>query len=460
MADSPHARKPRLLLAWGNPYNFEGVIAPSLAELARHYEVFVMLVDFHLPEGMRERLEAWNSDGTISGHMIVPSYFDTARLHPFMARSVRELRRMAFDIFLSLSMIQVWERYLLACALPPNCLKVCFLSHLTPVLANEALARRVLGSDPALPPPLPERPAAPPPAAAPVRKVSVARALRRLAGARGERRALLAMYAQVVWIGISSRLRFDRHQLFDRYLLPMRGVGRVFPYRRLDRLTELATDQFDALVVLDPLEARLFGALLHTPNVFLARHPLHGRCRCGSAGHRSAILSPLSGFEGDSVAQETLDSYLRDLSAAVAQSGAQEVHLRLHPREGGRWPEALLAYLAAHGLRARIVPAAQPIGEVVCDYLGVVGFASAALRDARAGCDQAFVVGLVRVSRALYSSPKLVMGEGEGIGWIEDDGSFVPDTFQRRRRQIPERPVLSDLLSELAANKARSLTSD
>jgi hypothetical protein len=458
--------KPELLLAWGNTYNFDGLIVPLVPKLARAYRVFVMLVDHLLAPRITAQLERWKDDGTISGYSIAPDFQDTWRLHLFMAIQVRRLRRRNFRFFVSLTMMQVWERYLLACALPPEAVRLCFFPQTTNLLNNEEMMRRLLDGKRQEPiethGPPPSKPAPP---------LSARRALRRLADAPGlaVRLDLLTRYVRAICDRIPfPRIPFPRLptanylQFLNRNLLPALLVGKTFPLGEHDWFTQIGTDQFDAVAFLDPLEARAHAALFGNPNMFVVEHPALGNCRCGTtSAERRAILSPLSGLMGrDSIPLETLEVYRRDLTTALRETGANEIHLRLHPNETGNWPRQLAEFLNKSGVPARIVDATLPIREMICDYAGMVGFASGTLRDARGSCDYAFLVGMVAASKTMFPNPKLLLGESEGVDWIEEDGTFAPGIFQRRLYHAPARTPLGDLLTErerrkrLAASKS------
>ena len=51
-------------------------------------------------------------------------------------------------------------------------------------------------------------------------------------------------------------------------------------------------------------------------------------------------------------------------------------------------------YLISRGMNVSVVDCNEPISKVICNYIGVVGFSSAALRDARAVCNYAFIMVL------------------------------------------------------------------
>ena len=255
-----------------------------------------MLADYYLEPRVTQQLKRWQADGTISGFAIVPEYQDTWRVHLFMAVQARRLRQWNFEYFVSLTMMQVWERYLLACALPPQAVRLCFYTQMTNLLGKEVLVRSRLEGKPQ------EAPAPVPAPIVPAVPLSPLRALRRLATTPGigSRMRLLAGYARFLWSKVPRPTipaipAMDFQHFLDRTLLPALLVGKTFPLRKHDLFTQIGTDQFDAVAFLDPFEARAHAALFGNPNMFVVEHPAKGNCRCGSASAtRRAILSPLA----------------------------------------------------------------------------------------------------------------------------------------------------------------------
>ena len=142
----------------------------------------------------------------------------------------------------------------------------------------------------------------------------------------------------------------------------------------------------------------------------------------------------------------------RDFITVLSQTEAKYIHLRCHPDFGytGGWSVQLRDYLLSRGIDAKIVSCDKPIGEVTCDYLGVVGFASASLKDTRAACDYAFIIGLTSISKSLFANPKFVYGKSEGISWIEENGSFDLDIFTRFKFVPQARKSIPDIVSGLS----------
>ena len=61
-------------------------------------------------------------------------------------------------------------------------------------------------------------------------------------------------------------------------------------------------------------------------------------------------------------------------------------------------------------MNVKVVDYNKPIRKVVCNYIGVAGFSSGALRDARAACNYAFIVGFTAVSNYYSIDPKFALG--------------------------------------------------
>ena len=83
------------------------------------------------------------------------------------------------------------------------------------------------------------------------------------------------------------------------------------------------------------------------------------------------------------------------------------------------------------------------------NYIGVIGFASSALRDARAVCKYCFVTGFTSVSKYYFNDPKLCYGNSEGIGWVRDDGTFDKNIFKRKEYIVSKRISLEEIINNI-----------
>jgi hypothetical protein len=311
---------------------------------------------------------------------------------------------------------------------------------------HEPIVRKLFSGDRALGIQVPEE------SKAPIKKRDLSHYIRRIR--KGEF-AHLSKRVWLVFIRVRKKLRF----VCDHFVIPFLLVGRVFRIGSFDQMTQFSSGRSDALIFFDELEVEAHKRLLGIRNIYVAQYPIHDNCRCGSSATKSTtILSPLSGFEGwDRISEELLAFFYRDFKAALNQAGARNIHLRVHPRGSGNWAQQLRNYLVDRGIDASIVGCDKPIRDIICDYMGVVGYASAAFRDARASCDYAFVVGFEAVSSTQFSNPKFVFANSEGIDWIDANGGYAEGVFFRKKYSSPDRKTIPQFLIELAKTKKKGV---
>ena len=174
-------------------------------------------------------------------------------------------------------------------------------------------------------------------------------------------------------------------------------TGKFFFQNQLEKITQLSSGDIDLLLFTDELEVEAHKLLYKNKKVKVAivENFISNKCRCSTNKLKKEILlSPLSGFVGsDSISSQYLELFVKSFRISLTESGAKKVHLRPHPRESGKWHFQLSEYLNKNGIPSEVVDSDKPINEIICDYAGVVGFASGMLRDARYACDYIFIVG-------------------------------------------------------------------
>ena len=263
-----------------------------------------------------------------------------------------------------------------------------------------------------------------------------------------------------IYMFISNRLRVKWKigmYFYSRIVVPWFFGGKIYTYREHEQETQLTSGNVDMLLFTDIFEKNVHEILYSNKGlkVDVVRNILEGQCDCHGIDNKSrTILSPLSGVVGvNSVPQEVLDNYLKGLQITLVESGATSIHLRTHPRETGNWPYQLCNYLNENNIVAKVVDSNKPIPDVICDYMGVAGFASVSLRDARACCDYAFVVCFEELSKMRYLNPKIIYGEGDGIEWINSDGTYNKSIFSRKKYHRSIKPTLTEKLNSLFENE-------
>lgn len=431
--------KKRLLLYWGSPYTFYETIVPLLDIMAEHFRVSVIINDIFMPLKVPVLLESMKKDGLLEEYWIAPPEDKITRNHLFIKSRLKIWQKLDFDIFISGSAAQIIDRYLIECVLRPNALKVCYSPGITYLLRYEDMVRGLLGINEA--------------------KTGRSDKPTLLERKAKEFRSLNSSGAKLKWIITKGCVLFNRLTgnfigkviyFYNRFLLPVIFTGKVFHSGMLEQLTQVRLDNVDAFILCDNLEARAFNSLFKGNHIYVVRAMPGNICRCHTRKSiKDTVLVILANCFGnvDRLSGLQEEVFYRDISVVLKETGADKVHLRLHPREKGQWPYALEKYLKDNGIDTICVFCNQPIREIVCDYLAVVGCASAALRDGRVSCENAIVIGFIEVSKHFFTNPRFVFGESDGIGWIEEDGSYTPDIFVYKRYiPIAKKTIVEQIL--------------
>lgn len=410
------------------------VFLPIIHQLANEFIVVVTLMDYFVPPGLLEHLKFLEREGVLEKYFLIPIPRNNLKFFLTMRKKLEGLRAYQFDLWLTQSEMQLEERYISECILPQHCLRVVFWHNLTYLLKNEWLSRRLLGES------LKESRIALP---------SQPRFFERIRKSKSILEVLKKVPPFLLRPLKRARKKF-RQRVYRHIILPKLFMGKSFSMNPCDILTEIGSGRSDMVIFCDEIEAKAHQSLFKNSDVCVAQYPTSGSCRCGGDPKKNAtLLSPLSGFVHlNQISEEHLSLFYRDFKTVLSQTGAEGIHLRRHPDETGRWFYSLRDYLLKRGIPVQVVTSERSLREVVCDYLGVAGFASCALRDCRAACDNIFVIGFVAISKYWAPNPKFSFGQSEGIGWIEDDGSYNPGIFSSKKFVPISRKNVFEILKE------------
>ena len=461
-------KKKKLLIAYGNAYIFDGSIAPVVPKLCNLFDVFVILCNGYMPMQVIEQLKQWVITGVIKGYLIVPEYKNNMttqrnlfKFHFFMKSNIQFLREQNFDLFVSISGVQVFERYLMECVLPRDSVRICLWPSGHWLLHNESFVYGLLRGEKAI-----NLTTNLPLGLFPKQETTIVKRnlINKFVTEIKTTHSFLKLVKKILRfvIGkVQNNFIYRIRSVFDRFILPKLLVGKTFSLRKYDEITQINTDSFDVFIVLSKINVLFCESFYENASVYLAQHPVAGNCYCHFVQmERSAVLVCLTSVL---VTGKSLNLFYRDLQIVMKESGAKIVHIRLHPRTQALWYEELLNYLRERGVVATIVGNEKPIRENVCDYMGVVGYASAALQEARASCDYAFVVGFVAVSEMFCQNPKFLCCDIAGlettIDWIEVDGSYDPGIFKRKYHPVPNYRTIPEILMELDVADKRTTAS-
>jgi len=417
--------KKKLLISWENAYVFREAVIALIPKLSKDFSISIILVDFFTPPKTVDTLKSMVAEGVIREYWVVPNFKNALKHHFFIKSNLKTWRQRNFDVFLSCSRVQTVERYILECVVSSNCVCVCFWWSLGYLLykRNMFFDNRNFFSKV-------------------FQKIKDAKSL-------SEVFTIGKKYINKTFIPFSKAI----NNFCNRVLLPGLLVGKNFTLNKTEKLTQLASENDNGIFsVCDEVEAELVKGVFKKSQVHVLRYPTQGNCRCDSNGKskKSAILLVLSGFKGwDCISADNINMIYRDIKSVLLETGAKSVHFRLHPADLGNWWRQLLKYLQDKGIDASCIGYEQPIREIMCDYLGMVGCASSVLRDGRGSCDYAFVTGFSGISKTYTLTPKKWFGKSEGIDWIKEDGTYDPAIFRRGKHIAPQRDSIEDLLVEL-----------
>lgn len=432
--------KKRLLLYWGSPYTFYETIVPLLKIMSGHFRVSVILNDIFMPQEIPALLESLKKVGLLEEYWIAPPEDNITRNHLFIQSRLKIWKKFDFDIFISGSAAQIMDRYIIEDVLRPGALKVCYYPGISYLLRYEDMVNDLLGIKGA------RRPDEP---TLLERKAKEFRMLNSF----GAKLKWIVAKAGVLFKRLTDNLKGKVIYFYNRFFLPVIFTGKVFHTGKMEQLTQVRLDNIDAFILCDNLEARAFNSLFKGNHTYVVRAMPGNICRCSTRKNtKDTILGILTNCFGDIERLPGLQEeiFYRDIAIVLKETGAVKVHLRLHPRERGRWPYALEQYLKDNGIDVACVPCSQPIREIVCDYLAVAGCASAALRDARASCENVRVIGFTGISKHFFRNPRFVFGESEGIGWIGEDGAYAREIFLKGRYIPSAKKTITEQILELS----------
>ncbi|MFA4876137.1 MAG: polysialyltransferase family glycosyltransferase [Methanoregula sp.] len=458
--------KKKILIAFVNPYIFYGAITPLIPKLSNSFDIFVITTNFFLNDNFSEQLVHWKKEKIISDYLVVPVYVNNStgnqnvfKTHFFMRLKIKYLRKQTFDIFIGDSSIYVWERYLIDCTLPPACIRIGLHTYST-ATSHPFLVEGIMNGEPA---------------ADLMKNVAFPWSIKQneISESLVKKNPIFGIYSK--FLKSSSKSQFIKKgiiyaingfgllnrftHIIDHYFIPALFVQKVFPLRKYDNPTYFDTDSFKYIIVCQKFSELFCRSLYKNSQVYLAQHPLAGTCRCHLAQQPEPdiVLVCLSGYDGTANQSELL---YRDLQIVISESNTKKIHIKPHPRERGPYLEELKVYLQEKGIVVTVMDVDSPIREIACEYKGIVGCASTSLLEARSACNYAFVVGFFAISQTISkNNPKYVVGDinhlEKQIDWIEEDGSYNPDIFQRRNHPANPYPTIPEILTEISGNSTK-----
>tara|TARA_B100000315_G_scaffold260170_1_gene319673 strand:+ start:6465 stop:7718 length:1254 start_codon:yes stop_codon:yes gene_type:complete len=383
---------------------------------------------------MSEMLLTWKNEGVVEQFFFTPDPRETFKFHMAIWKLIPQLKKYTFDLWLATSDTLPSDRYMSDYVLPSSSIRIVIWPYITYLFwQHSAFSKTILSNTKTHITPSETKNLV----------LNISKQVYR--------------FIKYAWSWVTVRGKEEsRHslrktvQIYTDYLInqiifPLLIARKTFQCEPYDAMIQTASGRSDAYVFCNELEVAAHRILLKTDHVYVARFPTLDKCRCTlDAIKKTTILCALSGWEHHAlIPTDVLALYYRDLKTIISSTNANNIHLRRHPgfgpNDGWAWAGQLHHYLTERGIRCEVIGCERALPEIACEYLGSVGVAcSSALREIRASCSYTFAICLSSVSKSWYrqlhkqnADPKFILGT-DGIGWIEEDGSYDPSIFEQK----------------------------
>ncbi len=436
--------KKKLLIAIGNAYTFHSIFVPFIQDNNKIFSFTVLVINLYMPKRLLNLLTKWKESGVIDNYYLIPYAENTRpleliRLHCLMKKVSNIILRKEFDLCVIGSSIYTWERYLTDCALNSS----------TPIVGIWLTCFGIIGNLSIEDGGLSEKKA----------EAYINDLLNEKMHIRNKDLLIetnnVTLYEKVIIVlKLAKRTLVHIYikylSFLDRVFLPFLLVRKIFCAGKLDEVTWFGTDRFDVVITFQRVPEIFFRSMYKDAKVIRVKHLLSDNCRCSGEASSKAliILSTIIGTE------ETIDLLVRDLKIVINNSSASHFDIRPHPGTSYREIDLLVKKLKEESISASITGNDYAIREIVCDYIGVVGYSSSALIEASEACESVFVVGFEAASKAVFNNPKLNIGELKSVesvvGWIQMDGSYKATIFCSKKRKINDLEDLKSVLEKIA----------
>ena len=417
----------KALWVWGNKYSFRSMGIPVLRQMNGWGQMDLVLLDFPQGDEIRPLLEELQSAGRIRSWALIPDNRRAVAHHRALSRISRKSKKEGFDLLLLDDDSVPMAQYFIRAARRVRA-SVIALQTVAPVKLLRAHAAKEVQQTKSSP--------------LFSQRIQLSR---------------ISSQAQSAWRFLGNRLRGEWRVFLHYRLLPGLLTGRRFDRNELERkgLLQFASPRVDGAIVYSDSIREAFRHFFPELQVWVARHPLAGQCRCGGSElSQRSLLVTLGGPWVNSVSRsnpsETIQSrWVEAIRSAVSMGGFEEVSIRPHPRETEEHPDQLADRLNRLGIRTRVVsPSMGTLPELICGYAGLIGAPSGALLEALVSCQRAFVIGLEGVERDSAIKPVQYYSEDLVIKRWEEP--FRKEDFQRKTTEGTSRSSVAEILASYA----------
>jgi len=389
----------------------------------KDYNIYYAFVEYYTPKYLYSELEDLKKKGCLKDYYKISQYNNLYK-HFKSLKNILHLKKIKFDTWLTMNETEIINKFVKNIIINNNCKKIILWPQITYLFNHTVIANKYLdiNSNQSL-------------------NIEVTHSFLDKVFKK-----LKTLNIFIILISIFNII-YNKYKLFSKKLknkylnLYCKILFFIFFKKKLefgkfDNLTQLGSGKVDYILFCDPKEVEAHSRLFNNINVKLVKHTGRGYCRCKEINkNRKYILIPLSTpINVDTIPSSELDLYLSAINIAKKEMNFDQIHLRPHPRDYGKWSEYLNNFLIKNNINCKLVSNKEPIWKIACEYEGIIGESSNALRDAANSCENCFVIGLEKLSFHRYDNPRFVFGLGRNIYWIDKDGNYDSRIFKKQKR--------------------------
>ena len=127
--------KRNLLITW-TPYLFYNSIITQLKWLSKKFNITIGLASYHLSDEYVAIFDSLVSDNMIDRYFIIKTEKGVVSFYNSVKCEVKQLKTKKFDVWLTLSNIHIYEKYVEEFIIPSHCLKVIYSDSISYLLTS------------------------------------------------------------------------------------------------------------------------------------------------------------------------------------------------------------------------------------------------------------------------------------------------------------------------------------
>ena len=423
----------RILMFCGNGYLFSEVFEPIIKDMREEYVIDILLGDYYLTDYTLNSVRQLFSTKKIASYRFIhlnKKHESAFVHHKKMWSIVQSVRQKKFDLLLTGGDFSYFDRYLINLARSVGAIVVVLQTGSIWRILEEY--RKMTNRD----------------------RGSQSRPSYRKSMFHKMWLDMLKPFLRKIKWGIKGWGR-KLSSFRDYCLFPLIFTKHIFLKNRYDKFA-FTSGRANAVICYDTLEIEALERVIpKVKNLYLAKHPLEGLCRCAenlSSASKAKLLVAFAGNLSTELEGYKFKRWINAIKRAIELAGIKEIHLRFHPRTSKNlaWPHKLTEEISKSGCEVKIIDALKvSLSDIICDYVGIIGASSGSLRVARAVCKKIFVVGLPNCSDGGPDDKEWILGNAEGINWIRENEELEMKHFSISSIKIPDRPSVPDILNKI-----------